>query len=55
MTAQDPKVTVLDPVDGIRVVVHEPSWACRNCGHEFGTVWQVSVTRRWSRMPPMPG
>lgn len=34
------------PVDGIGVVVHKPSWACRNCGHEFGTVSQVSVTRR---------
>jgi hypothetical protein len=41
MTAQDPKVTVLDPIDGIRVVVREPSWACRNCGHEFGTVLRM--------------
>jgi hypothetical protein len=38
MTAQDPKVTVLDPIDCIRVVVREFSWACQNCGHEFGTV-----------------
>jgi hypothetical protein len=41
MTAQDPKVTVLDPIDGIRVVVREPSWACQNCGHEFGTVLRM--------------
>jgi hypothetical protein len=38
MTAQNRKMTVLDPIDGIRVVVHEPSWGCQNCGHEFGTV-----------------
>jgi hypothetical protein len=45
MTAQDPKVTVLDPIDGIRVVVREPSWACQNCGHEFGTVFAGSGGR----------
>jgi len=38
MTAQDRKVTVLDTIDGIRVVVHEPSRACPKCGHEFSTV-----------------
>lgn len=38
MTAQHSNVTVLDPIDGIHVVIHEPSWACHNCGHEYGTV-----------------